>query len=180
MHHPLPLFSRFRAHISLAVCPHYFPVSSEIGCITVLIHPRFFVELVPLLKRSHGTSHFFSRFVWPLCLSFVQMSATLGEHVPGSAACFPACGTMEAWTTAAAGKNSLSDPTVHWRRITGLIAKKTGVTVSKHSQRTAMPWDCTVKVKTSHCRSLDNLRFWTFHDYASVIYKSTNKPCTTS
>ena len=55
-------------------------------------------------------SHVF-RFVWPLCLWFVQMSATPGEHGPASAACFPSCGTMEAWTTAAAGTTPL--PIVH-------------------------------------------------------------------
>ena len=55
-------------------------------------------------------SHVF-RFVWPSCLSFVQMSATPGEHGPVSAACFPSCGLEEACTTAAFRATPL--PIVH-------------------------------------------------------------------
>ena len=82
--------------------PTLFPVSSEIRCITLTYTSKMFVELVPSLRCSHGTISCFP-FLWPLCLSFVQMSAKPGEHVPASAACCPACGLGEAWTTAAAG-----------------------------------------------------------------------------
>ena len=104
-------------------------------------------ELVPLLRCSHGTISCF-----PLCLAFVQMSAKPGEHVPASAACCPACGLEEAWTTAAAGTplvhlTSLL-PTVYWRRNSSLTKRETGVTVSQHSQWTAILWDCTVKQVT--------------------------------
>ena len=75
------------------------------------------------------------------------MSATPGEHGPASAACCPACGTMEAWTTAAAG-TSLGHLTSLIPTVNCLISRETGVTVSQHSQWTAIPWDCTVKQDT--------------------------------
>ena len=69
-----------------------------------------------------------------------------GYPGPASAACFPSCGREEGCTTAASGATPL--PFFHWRRITCLITRETGVTVSQHSQWTAIPWDCTVKQAT--------------------------------